>query len=153
MLLDRNAALTTTRLPSDWLLLDTATGALSLGSDRDSQYSYDAFRAHWRVRLDGVLFGEERARTYLAGSLAWLAQRYRQDRRLPAIILANGQAGADYESLEMLAAVMPALQEAAPDVADAMNGRLQGTLSEGLWGDREVTPGAPVRRSRTRCER
>jgi len=33
--------------------------------------------------------------------------------------------------------VMPALQEAAPDVADAMNGRLQGTLSEGLWGDRD----------------
>jgi endo-1,4-beta-D-glucanase Y len=136
-LLDRNAALTTTRLPSDWLLLDTATGALSLGSDRDSQYSYDAFRAHWRVRLDGVLFGEERARAYLAGSLAWLAERYREDGRLPAIILKDGRAGAGYESLEMLAGVMSAVQETAPDVADAMNARLQGRLSAGLWGDRD----------------
>jgi endo-1,4-beta-D-glucanase Y len=137
VLLDRNAALTTTRLPSDWLLLDTATGALALGNEKDSQYSYDAFRAHWRVRLDGVLFGEERARTYLATALAWLAERYRRDGHLPAIILQNGEAGADYEALEMLAGVMSALQETAPDVADAMNARLQGTLSAGFWGDRE----------------
>jgi hypothetical protein len=32
---------------------------------------------------------------------------------------------------------MSALQETAPDVADAMNARLQGTLSAGFWGDRE----------------
>ena len=136
-LLDRNAALTTTRLPSDWLLLDTATGSLSLGSDSDSQYSYDAFRAHWRVRLDGVLFGEERARSYLSSSLAWLAERYRRDGRLSAVISKNGHVGADYEAPEMLACVMSALQETAPDLADAMNTRLQATLSEGLWADRE----------------
>jgi endo-1,4-beta-D-glucanase Y len=135
--LDRNAALTTTRLPSDWLLLDTATGTLSLGSDKDSQYSYDAFRAHWRVRLDGVLFGDERARAYLASSLAWLAERYRQDGRLPAIISRDGRAGVDYEAVEMLAGVMSALQESAPAVADAMNARVQRALSKGLWADRE----------------
>ena len=136
-LLERNAALTATRLPSDWLLLDTATGTLSLGSDRDSQYSDDAFRAHWRVRLDGVLFGEARARADLARSLAWLAERYRQDGRLCAIISKNGQVGADHEALERLAGVMSALEEAAPDVADAMNARLQETLAEGLWADRQ----------------
>ena len=136
-LLERNAVLTTTHLPSDWLLLDTATGALSLGSERDSQYAYDAFRAHWRVRLDGVLFGEERSRAYLAGSLAWLAERYRQDGRLPAIIFRDGRAGADYEALEMLAGVTSALQESAPDVGESMNARLQRMLSEGFWGDRE----------------
>jgi hypothetical protein len=136
-LLERNAVLTTTHLPSDWLLLDTATGALSLGSERDSQYAYDAFRAHWRVRLDGVLFGEERSRAYLAGSLAWLAERYRQDGRLPAIIFRDGRAGADYEALEMLAGVSSALQESAPDVGESMNVRLQRMLSEGFWGDRE----------------
>lgn len=136
-LLDRNSALTSTRLPSDWLTLDLASGTLSLGSDRDSQYSYDAFRAHWRVRLDGVLFGEERARTYLASSLAWLGERYRQDGRLPAIISKDGQPAADYEALEMLAGVMSALQEPAPAVAEAMNGRLQATFSDGFWADRD----------------
>lgn len=135
--LERNAALTATRLPSDWLLLDTSTGALSPGGDKDSRYSYDAFRAHWRVRLDGVLFGEERARAYLESSLAWLAERYRKERRLPAIILADGRPGAEYEALEMLAAVMPALQGPAPDVAEAIGARLDSALAEGLWGDRE----------------
>ena len=77
------------------------------------------------------------ARAYLASSLAWLAERYRQDGRLRAIILRNGQVGADHEALEMLAGVMSALQETAPEVADAMNARLQGTLSDGLWADRE----------------
>jgi len=136
-LLERNAALTTTGLPSDWLLLDVAKGVLSPGGEKDGRYSYDAFRTHWRIRLDGVLFGEKRAPAYLARSLAWLADRYRQDGRLPAIVLPDGRPGAEYESLEMLAAVMPALQESAPDVAEAMSARLEAALSDGLWGDRE----------------
>ncbi|HET7292928.1 MAG TPA: glycosyl hydrolase family 8 [Vicinamibacteria bacterium] len=137
LLLERNAALTATRLPSDWLLLDTTTGALSLGSEKDSRYSYDAFRAHWRIRLDGILFDEPRARAYLADSLAWLAERYRKDRRLPAIILRDGRPGADYEALEMLASLAPALRESAPDVADALKARLEAALADGLWGDRD----------------
>lgn len=136
-LLERNAQLTATGLPSDWLLLDSAKGVLSLGGERDAGYSYDAFRTHWRIRLDGVLFGEERSRAYLARSLAWLAERYRQDRRLPAIVLADGRPGAEYEALEMVAAVMAALQEPAPDVADALGARVNAALSEGLWGDRD----------------
>ena len=137
VLLERNAALTATGLPSDWLLLDVTKGALLPGGDRDSRYAFDAIRTHWRIRLDGVLFGEERARAYLARSLAWLVERFRQDRRLSASILSDGRAGADYEALEMLAAVMPALEESAPDVADAMNARVEAALSDGLWGDRE----------------
>lgn len=137
VLLERNTQLTATGLPSDWLLLDSAKGILSLGGDRDARYSYDAFRTHWRIRLDGVLFGEERSRAYLARSLAWLAERYRQDRRLPAIVLADGRPGAEYEALEMVAAVMAALQEPAPDVADAMGARVDAALSDGFWGDRD----------------
>jgi endoglucanase len=133
--LERNASLTTTRLPSDWLVLDTRTGALSLGEERDSRYSYDAFRSHWRVRLDGALFGEERARRYLSDSLAWLAERYRLEGRLPATILADGRAGADYEALEMLAALAPALQDPAPRVAEAVGARLAAALVDGYWGD------------------
>jgi endoglucanase len=134
-LLERNGALTATRLPSDWLLLDTTTGALTPGGEKESRYSYDAFRAPWRIRLDGLLFGEKRAHAYLERSLAWLAERYRKEGRLPAIILASGKPGADYEALEMLAGVMPAFQDTAPDVADALETRLQKTLKDGLWGD------------------
>src|SRR5262245_10478188 len=137
VLLERNAALTATRLPCDWLLLDTASGAVSLGSEKDSRYSYDALRTHWRIRLDGVLFGEARARAYLENSLAWLTERYRKERRLPAIILADGRPGAEYEALEMLASLMPAFEEPAPDVAEALRTRLEAALADGRWGDPE----------------
>lgn len=137
VLLEMNSALTTTRLPSDWILLDTASGTLRLGSDKESQYSYDAFRAHWRIALDAVLNNEARARSYLRDSLAWLADRFRREQRLPAAISSRGDARADFEAMEMLAGVLPGLREVAPDVADAIDRRLQASLADGLWGDRD----------------
>ncbi len=136
-LLEINSGLTETGLPSDWLLLDGASGALRLGSEQDSRYSYDAFRTHWRVALDSVLFDEPRARAYLQRSLAWLAERFRKEGTLPASISIRGEPLAEYESLEMLAGVMPAMKGVAPDVGQAMNERLERSLAEGLWGDRE----------------
>jgi len=136
-LLEANAALTTTRLPSDWILLDTRTGALTLGSEQDSQYSYDALRVHWRVRLDGVLFAEPRAAAYLRSSLAWSADRWRRDGRLPAAISAQGDPRVEYEAPEMQATLMAAMEDWAADVAGSMDQRLQASLSNGLWGDRD----------------
>ncbi len=137
-LLDANAQMTATKLPSDWVLLDTATGALSLGSATDSRYSYDAFRVHWRIALDGVLSGEPRARSYLDRSLATLGDRWKKDGKIPAVIAADGSAVVNFEALEMVAAVMPGFQGSANDVADAMNRRVQGTFNAGFWGDRDA---------------
>jgi len=136
-LLGRNSSLTATRLPSDWLLLDTRNGDLRLGSDVDSAYSYDAFRSHWRVALDAALYGDDRARVYLRDSLTWTAGRWRAEHRLPAVISSGGEALAGFEALEMQAALMPAMRESAPDVAEALSQKLQSNLSEGFWGDRE----------------
>jgi endo-1,4-beta-D-glucanase Y len=137
VLLARNSALTATRLPSDWLLLDLGTGELGLGNDTDSQYSYDALRVPWRVHLDAILYAEPRAQTCLRDSLAWPAERFRQQQRLPASISGAGDPRADFEAPEMLAAMMPALRTAAPDVAAAMDRRLQGTLADGFWAERD----------------
>jgi len=134
-LLDANSGLTTTGLPSDWILFDRGTGALSLGSEKDSLYSYDAFRAHWRVAMDEALFGEPRARRFLTRSLGWLADRWRHEHKLPALISARGEPRADYESLEMLAGVMSALQIVAPDIAAEMSRRLESKYAQGVWGE------------------
>jgi hypothetical protein len=37
----------------------------------------------------------------------------------------------------MLAALAPALQEAAPDVAKLLGARVDAALSDGVWGDRD----------------
>jgi len=137
VLLEANAGMTATLLPTDWLLLDVPSGGLRLGSEVDSYYSYDAFRAHWRVAADAALFGDPRADSFLRRSLGWLADQWRRNGRLPAAIGRDGSARAEHEPLEMLAAVAPAVRPLAPEVAEAMNRKVQSTLSGGLWGDRE----------------
>jgi endo-1,4-beta-D-glucanase Y len=136
-LLSNNSALTATRLPSDWVLLDLASGRIGAGSDGDQRYSYDALRVPWRVELDAVLYKEARARAFLRESLAWPAEQFRREQRLSAVISSGGQPRADYEALEMLAAMIPALRDIAPDVAAVMDARLQGSLRDGFWGDRD----------------
>ena len=137
VLLETNAALTATRLPSDWVLIDRGSGALRRGSETDSVYSYDALRVPWRIALDAALFGDPRAERYLRDSFRWLADEWRGRSVLPAVIAPDGRARADYEALEMLAAAMPALRRFEPEVASAMAQRVGGTLRDGLWGDRQ----------------
>ena len=137
VLLDANAGMTSTVLPSDWLLLDVPSGGLRLGNETDSQYSYDAFRTHWRVAADAALFGDPRAEAYLRRSLAWARDQWQRNGRLPAAIGRDGSARAVHEALEMVAAVAPAMRPLAPDVSDAMNRKVQAAYSGGFWGDRE----------------
>ena len=137
-LLDTNSRMTATGLPSNWLRLDTASGALQAGNEDDAAYSYDAFRAHWRVALDAALYGDPRARGFLDRSLAGIVERWKREPHLPAVIGADGGARADYEAPEMLAALMAALGPSAPDVADAMQRRVQSTYAGGIWGDRDA---------------
>ena len=136
-LLEKTSALTVTHLPPDWLQLNAATGELRPGSAKDSAFSYDAFRVFWRVALDDALFQDPRAERYLQHSLDWLIREWKHRGALPAIVSSGGRPGANYESLEMLAGVTPALRTLAPDVASAIERKLQSTYSRGIWADRD----------------
>jgi len=134
-LLSASSQLTKTHLPPDWLYLDTRNGSLSLGSSKESVFSYDAFRVFWRVALDRDLFNDPRASRYLAESLAWLTREWELRKKLPAVISANGDSQADYESIEMLAALVPALRSIKPEAAEAMYRRILSTYSNGRWAE------------------
>ena len=136
-LLDTATGLTKTHLPTDWVVLDTKSGSIRLGSDKDSVFSYDAFRVFWRVALDAKLFDDPRADKYLRRASSWLIEEWQKRGKLPAIISKDGQDLAKYESPEMLAGVMPALQELKPGVASAIEGRLQANFRNGVWFDRQ----------------
>jgi endoglucanase len=137
VLLETNADLTATHLPSDWLLLDTKSGALRAGGGSDPSYSYDALRVPWRIALDAALFGDARAARYLERAFPFLAEEWRRRNRLPAVIAPDGGARASHEAPEMLAGALPALRRIQPEVAEAMSQRLRGSLKDGLWGDRQ----------------
>lgn len=135
--LEAASNLSATGLPPDWVQLDTATGVLRPGSAKDSEYSYDAFRVHWRVALDYHLFREPRAARYLQSSLAWIDTEWKKLGALPAAICSSGRPGAAYESLEMLAGLLPGLAFAYPETAEAVSARLQAAYSQGYWGNRD----------------
>jgi endoglucanase len=134
-LLETSAGLTRTHLPPDWLLLDLKDGHLALGSKKDSAFSYDAFRVYWRIALDRDLFHDSRAVRYLTESLTWLTKEWEVKKRLPAVISADGEGMAEYESVEMLAGVAPALTGINSDVADAMYRKIDALYSNGAWSE------------------
>jgi len=136
-LLDAAAGLTKTHLPADWVWLDMRSGSIRLGNDKDSVFSYDAFRVFWRIALDARLFDEPRADKYLQKASSWLIEEWQKRGKLPAVISKDGQDLAKYESPEMLAGVMPAFQNLKPAVASAIEGRLQANFRDGIWFDRQ----------------
>jgi endoglucanase len=133
--LESAADLTSTRLPPDWIRLDTTTGRLGLPGGKDGSFSYDAIRVYWRVAMDRTLFREARADRYLKRTLPWLIDRWDRAGTLPAVIPSNGEDLAGYESPEMLATLMAAVQVSRPDIGGALERRLRSLYTQGLWAD------------------
>jgi endoglucanase len=134
-LLETASGMTRTKLPPDWILLNTRDARLLLSNDKDSSFSYDAFRTYWRVALDWELYRAPEARDYMQRTLAWAAGEWNRRRTLPAIIGASGKAKADWEALEMLSAMMGAVRHANAQAAAAMANRLNSTYRQGAWGE------------------
>lgn len=138
-LLTTSAELTATRLPPDWIVLDTATGQLSLPEGKPGSFSYDALRVYWRVAMDWELFRDPRADRYLNNTLPWLINRWEASGRLPAAVSSGGRPLAQYEAGEMLAALMPAMRARRPDIAARMERKLRSVYRNGLWADQAGT--------------
>lgn len=139
MVLGKAAELTATRLPPDWIVLDTATGRFSLPESKLASFSYDALRVYWRIAMDWQLFRDPRAERYLKDTLPWLISRWERSGHLPATVSSTGADLAKYESGEMLAALMPAVRWQRPDVAQAMERKLRSVYRSGLWADQAGT--------------
>jgi endoglucanase len=119
-----------TGLPPDWAQLNTSTGEITRSSDKDSAFSYDSFRVFWRIEFDREIFQEPRADAYLRESLRWISAEWNKRHALPAVISPSGSPLVDYESLEMLSALMCAMHN------DAMQRKLEAVYSHGIWGDK-----------------
>jgi endoglucanase len=120
-----------TGLPPDWAQLNTRDGRITRSSEKDSAFSYDAFRVYWRIELDRELFNEPRADEYLRKSLQWISVEWKKRQKLPAVIAPSGKPLVQYESLEMISALMCAMHD------DAMQKKLAASYSQGIWGDRD----------------
>lgn len=133
--LAKAAEATRTRLPPDWIFFDTATGRFSLPQGKDSVFSYDALRVHWRVAMDWELFRDPRADRYLRETVSWLVAQWDGSGTIAAAISHDGKNVVGYESAEMMAAVLPAMRRVRPDIAAAMERKLSSAYKAGFWTD------------------
>ncbi len=135
--LSRCSSLTKTHLPPDWVQLELKSGRLTLESPKDGQFSYDAFRVYWRVDLDWAANSDTRAKKYMQTTLDWILAEWRKRGQLPAVITADGTPAADYQSLEMVSALMPAVATINAAVAARMNRTVQEAYSHGFWDGKD----------------
>lgn len=87
-----------TSLPSDWVLVDVATGNISLAQNGPN-YGFDAFRTMCRVAQDYIWFGRPEAYDYLVSTEPFLRQQYEQNGRVYGVYNLSGTPLVDYESL------------------------------------------------------
>lgn len=135
--LNRSAALSKLNLPSNWVMLNPATGdfqPMKSTSPLQSIYSFDAYRVWWRVAWDAAWFDEPRAEQFLQQHLQSLKTEWRSDQEIPAQIDLQGKPLVNYESTAQYAMLHLGFLVTDPDVADQMRQqKLLPTYQNGFW--------------------
>lgn len=135
--LEESAAVSSVGLPSDWVVLNTATGkfqALEMPSPIVSRYGFDAYRVWWRVALDALWFQAPEAQRYLQAHSQHLQQLWRSQRQLPAQINLQGKAEVNYEATSQYAALYTALRLIQPAMAtEIYQQKLVPQYRDGFW--------------------
>ncbi len=126
------------RLPPDWCYVRVDTGevvAPPAGAERDADFGFEAFRVAWTLAADLKWHGEPRAR-YLLHDFARLADQWRADGRLSAVMGPSGEDRVSYEYQGLYGAMLPAWALVRRARADALwQGELAPTRDVHGWGD------------------
>ncbi|MBW4470400.1 MAG: glycosyl hydrolase [Stenomitos rutilans HA7619-LM2] len=135
--LENSASLSTLKLPSDWLALDTETKQFQalLGTEPVySRYGFDAYRVWWRVALDANWYREPRAKRYLQEHLGALQQLWRSQPKIPAQIDLRGTPTATYEATSQYGALYAAFRLIDPPMAeDLYQKKILPQYRNGFW--------------------
>lgn len=98
------------RLPPDWCYVRVDTGEVippPAGAEKDADFGFEAFRVAWTLAADLTWNGEPRAR-YLLHDFARLADQWRADGRLPAVMGPRGEDRVTYDYQGLYGAMLPA---------------------------------------------
>ncbi|MBW4695748.1 MAG: glycosyl hydrolase [Lyngbya sp. HA4199-MV5] len=135
--LEASVSLSTLKLPSDWVALDTETKQFQplLGTEPVySRYGFDAYRVWWRIALDAEWYGEPRAKRYLQTHLKPLQQLWRSQQKIPAQIDLRGIPTATYEATSQYGALYAALRLIDPPTGDALyRKKILPRYRKGFW--------------------
>ncbi len=89
----------------DWARLNV-NGDFSPATGRDTNFGWEAVRLPWRVALDRLWFGEERARLFGQDFLSFFKKEWQSRGKLPAVYSYPGKPLVNYESPVLYAGVL-----------------------------------------------
>ncbi len=141
-LLDAMTAISPAGLPADWVAFDPSTnqfGPVEAGRRIKTLYSFDAFRVWWRIGLDASWYNSTPAKVYLKKHLPTLAQRWKKDKAIPAVLGLDDQAQVDYEATSQYAMLYPVMKLVDSGVAfELFKEKLLGNYSKGIWDNEDA---------------
>ncbi len=136
-LLEDITAFSSAGLPADWIAFNPQTKQFEpLPKTRRIQsiYSFDAFRVWWRVGLDANWNNSAPAKAYLKKYLPTLAQDWREDKTIKAVIGLDGKDLVEYEATAQYAMLYPVMKMVDRTVAfEIFKDKLLGNYSKSLW--------------------
>jgi endoglucanase len=135
--LERSAALSSVKLPSDWVAMHRKTGEFQPVQPTDTlktDYGFDAYRVWWRIAWDLAWFRESRADRYLQHHLSDLQQRWQTQQKVPAEIDLQGQPLVDYEATSQYGMLYFAFRLINPAIARQIyDQKLAPQYQDGFW--------------------
>lgn len=141
-LLEEITAFSSAGLPADWIIFNPQTQQFEpLAKDRHIQsiYSFDAFRVWWRVGLDANWNNSAPAKAYLKKHLPTLAQDWREDKTIKAVIGLDGKDLVEYEATAQYAMLYPVMKMVDRTAAfEIFKDKLLGNYSKSLWDDEDA---------------
>lgn len=141
-LLEEITAFSAAGLPADWLAFNPQTNQFEkLPADRRIQsiYSFDAFRVWWRVGLDANWNNSAPAKAYLKKYLPTLAEDWREDKTIKAVIGLDGKDLVEYEATAQYAMLYPVMKMVDRTAAfEIFKDKLLGNYSMSLWDDEDA---------------
>ncbi|BAU41182.1 glycosyl hydrolase family 8 [Leptolyngbya sp. O-77] len=136
-ILRESSQLSSAKLPSDWVALNTTTGSyipLRPPSPIRSIYGFDAYRVWWRVGIDAQWFNEPAAWEYLQQHLPSLESKWKTQQKIPAQIDLQGQPLVPYESTSQYGMLFAAFQLTNPQIAEQIyQQKILPVYQNGFW--------------------
>jgi len=108
--LEESTKLSNVNLPPDWCSINRETGAIEpiqLNGEVSGDYSYDAWRAMWRVSLDAIWYDEPRAKNFIKRA-KFIFDFWRKHEHLAEAFTKDGAVRSDVESIAALGVHLPA---------------------------------------------
>lgn len=109
-------------LPPDWCWVGSESGLVvppPAGERERTVFGFEAFRIGWTLAAEARWHQDERARKQLV-AFGGLADRWRTDRMIPAVIKPDGTAREPWSYLGLYGALLPAWAEVRPADVDAL---------------------------------